>query len=701
MRGKKTVLLLLLLAVAGWTLAGCTVLSLKGDPVAAVPNLGLLQMEPYQAEPSASAGAGTGHSYLRVDLWLDASQVMGGINPDPDSIYPHTGRKYREGGFHYRLKNATGWYENVLRNLLGAADGSQVRVLRFGNERIPDSALVSQGLAGKDDGAERLSSLRRDLLTYAVNPLPSLFAGMSAEDMAGSYYALGSPQLNQMAQFAADGGAELENPGQVSGMSNLLDKEVAAFAAGSPGQFGVPKTRSDSDFPLIYALQNIDLSRLSVITFDPAGLRRMAGTDNDGKPVQYIEELLRSRGVFEKGLCAGLYAFRLDYCGQMATIGPANLTEPLIWGKPIYNEKKREIKYIAGMPRILMGLVVGVPDQVDGYMAEFSGKLDRDPVLGGLRGPQEGELTYARAGQTVTQQPFGFAYWQTVIGRPSAGLYSQHTDGVALSLAEGLGTVERVHGLQTALLSPGENGKQGNRTLTLRFPLGQEDSGATMDLSKLQGAGVEVVSALLLTQTLPNTRENQREAGQGEQIVPLRDRLYVYTRKEGPLTGPDMPFLLKSIGPSQDGRELVAEIAVAGDSLKEGYYRLRLSADLTDEEVDWLPVDWIDGGQAIGVAISNEDIVRWESFTAFLAEKERGKGGVPRSLQHAWGSYTTKPYNGVQIPECPPVERAFGLAELASQLREAATAEKSAFVRYVVDVFVDNGSLMPTAVAGE
>lgn len=71
---------------------------------------------------------------------------MGGINIHEESVYPHFSRKYREGGFHYRYGSQVGMYEGVLRCLLAAAEGSRVRVLRAGNERLPDEAL--QALAG-------------------------------------------------------------------------------------------------------------------------------------------------------------------------------------------------------------------------------------------------------------------------------------------------------------------------------------------------------------------------------------------------------------------------------------------------------------------------------------------------------------------------------------------------------------------------
>ena len=146
------------------------------DSASAAPDLRLLEWPAMSdAVPDETEAPASGAPLL-VDLWLDASQVMGGINIHEESVYPHFSRKYREGGFHYRYGSQVGMYEGVLRCLLAAAEGSRVRVLRAGNERLPDEAL--QALAGS--GAEARASVTRDLLTCAMNPLPSFFAGLSA-----------------------------------------------------------------------------------------------------------------------------------------------------------------------------------------------------------------------------------------------------------------------------------------------------------------------------------------------------------------------------------------------------------------------------------------------------------------------------------------------------------------------------------------
>ena len=108
----------------------------------ALPDLRLL-VQPFYEEPeTAEKDTETASSSMRLDLWLDASQTMGGVNPNEESMYPHSSRKYREGGFHYRYQHETGMYETLLRCMLSGVEGSRVRLLRCGNERLPDKYLL-------------------------------------------------------------------------------------------------------------------------------------------------------------------------------------------------------------------------------------------------------------------------------------------------------------------------------------------------------------------------------------------------------------------------------------------------------------------------------------------------------------------------------------------------------------------------------
>jgi membrane-associated protease RseP (regulator of RpoE activity) len=107
-----------------------------------------------------------------------------------------------------------------------------------------------------------------------------------------------------------------------------------------------------------------------------------------GKPVPYVRQLLEERGIFDQGLAVGLYVFQLDYLGQLASIGAADLREPLIWGKPIFDAKKRQVEYMAPMPRLALALVIGEKTRVDGYMKNLNNRLDSDEALKGMLAAQ-------------------------------------------------------------------------------------------------------------------------------------------------------------------------------------------------------------------------------------------------------------------------------------------------------------------------
>ncbi|MEG2314638.1 MAG: hypothetical protein RSC91_00385 [Clostridia bacterium] len=657
--------------------AGCTALAPKDGGGAASLPMRVLAMPAYQAQEDAAQSASTGH--LRVDLWLDASQLMGGINQSAESIYPHMSRKYREGGFHYRYGGQAGWYENVLRDMLIAAGDSRVRVLRCGNERLTDQYLAGMGLAA--NGADALRSVRRDLLTYAIDPMPTLFAELSGENMAGSFYALGTEKLNQMSRFAADDGAELENPGQVSRMSQALDAQIAALRTGNASDMSA--VGSETDAPLIYALQNIDLTRLSVITFDPAGLRRLSGIALDGAPIAYVEQLLRERGVFERGLSVGLYAFTLDYMGQMSSFGAADFSEPLLWGRLRYNSRTYLSDGVQPMPRTLLALVVGKPVQLRGFTDALNRQLSADDALKGLRGPENGGLVYAANGQTVEQQPFAFECQFTVVERPSVQGYAQDTVGAALAVTEGEGTVAVENGLNTAEVAA----DGADRALTLSFPVQELPNGVAVDWSKLVNARVEVQSALLLAQIVPNTAGARERLGAEAQVIALRDQLYVFALRNAPFaeTPEDSPFTLRSIAVSDDGKALSAVIAADGRRMQAGYYRLLVSADLTGEQLTWPSVEW---ENRLNTTITKEQIAAWEAFTAMMTQYDRDAALVPKQFQHAWGAAGSRAYHGMPIPDFPPVYLAPGLSELAEQLRAAANVREVPCVRYVFDVFV-------------
>ena len=673
--GKKLAVCLLALAL----LTGCSRWKVEGRTVEASPALELLSMPAYEETAEAVPTAVSSEAEpLRVDVWLDASQVMGGVNEHEDSIYPRASAKYRQGGFHYRYQDQVGWYENVLKDVLTAAEGSRTRLLRAGNERLADGFLRSQGFDGTE---KQLRSFRRDLLTYAIDPMPDVFSGFSSEKMTDSFYALGSPLMNQMERFAGDGGALLENPGRVEQMSQALQDFVAAFHQKKqepPAEYSA--VEKDDDSPLFYALQNLDTSRLSIITCDPAALRRLTGTEVSGTPVDYLEEILQERGIFDQGLMVGLYVMQLDYMGQMTSFGAADFAEPLLWGRPDYAEN-RTTQGAMPMPRILLMLAVGQPEQVRAYTKKLNALLEADASLQGTRGPEKGQLCYAAHGETVTQEPFSFFYEYTEIQRPSAGLYTQRADGFTVQTEQG--TVSRENDLYTVRLT----GREGREEINLRWPLQAVEGAETLDLSQLTGTSVRAIDSLLLDSVLPNTPETAEDSREDRQVLTLRDKRYIFVRQNDPFADgkEENPFALTEIRWNRENGQLEVNLQVDYVKLKSGYYRLEVETSLSGKQILWPKVEWID---RLGTEITNSQISTWESFTQHLYRCGQRLKNVPKQFDHAWGPATSKPYQDVAIPDFPPVYRALHLQELVQQLREGANVENVPLIRCVFDVFV-------------
>ncbi|MDD3333963.1 MAG: hypothetical protein PHI98_00460 [Eubacteriales bacterium] len=680
-RWKRLGLLLCLCTLL--SLEGCAMLNVEGEIVSVKPALQLLSMPPYEDVEAQAEEAKEAAAPLRIDLWLDASQLMGGINESPDSLYPHTSRKYRQGGFHYRFDGQVGWYEQVLRTLLSVAGESQTRLLRVGNERLPDSFLQGMGLSFAD--AEEARSLRRDMLTYAVDPMPDIFEGFSSESMEDSFYSLGSPQANQTARFSGKNAELLENPTKLSLMNDALNAQIEAFDTEGADLSALSAVGDDLDSPLLYALSNLDLSRLSVITCDPATLRKLSGNAADGSPQAYLQQVLEERGIFDRGLSVGLYALQLDFLGEMTSFGAADFSDPLIWGRLNYNSRSKSPDAALPMPRILLMLVIGGDSQVRSYTDTLTMLLSNN--ITGLRGPQEGQLSYTRNGQTITQQPFSFWLKYTEIKRPSAGYYTQHTQGAALSVSNGTVTPEGE--LFTASLATEEASPS---TLTFSWPAASLPDGLSLDISRLSNLKAEVIDSLLLSEVAANSPNTIVTQTSGTQSIALRDKLYLFKRQTTPFAKhPEQnPFTLSSVALSNDGAVLEATIEVNQALLKPGYYRLRLSADSVGEQFEWPEVSWAqDGGSSLSTVITNEQINEWESFSAVLTRYARASSTIPRQFDHAWGGYTDKAYKGTVIPDFPPVYLAPHLSELLSQLRTAARPGTSPYLRCVFDVFVD------------
>lgn len=671
-----------LLCLCSCSLQGSLPAALQPSPqmsASNLPDLRQLRMPAAQQNPWQAPASSTDASALQVDLWLDASQVMGGVNPHADSLYPHRSNRYREGGFHWRYENETGWYENLLRDLLAAAEGSRIRVLRSGNERITDEGLLSSGLA-TDGSIDSLRSLRRDLLTYAIDPMPTLFSTFSAENMQDSFYSLYTPKMNQLPALVANGSqALLENPAQAQQMSDYLGSLIAAYN---------PKKNADAllfpdDFsPLMQSIANLDMNRLSVITCDPLTLRRLSGTAVDGSPVHYLQQLLADRGIFEQGLSVQLYTFRLDYMGQIHTLNAADLSQPFIWGRLDYVQNKNLVKGPLPMPRTMLMLVVGKPAQVMQYTAALNQKLDSDPALKGLRGPDKGQLTYSIGGETITQQPFTFAYEQTAIQRHGVEPYTN--DESTITLTKGQGALLTDAAQPTVALA---SDQPGACQVTVTWPVNSLAGGLTLDTDQLSSLRIEGVSSLLLSGTQPNTPDHQPT--EGVQTLTLRDTLYQFTYTEDVA---QLPFIAQPLRLTDDGATLEASFTCNAADLTPGYYRLLLRADITGTQLSWPEVSWISQWNA---NITNEQIASWEQMADMLTDYARHSSNVPYHFWHAWGETSGMLYRDMVVPDCPPVYAAPRLGELFTQLRDAASIDTLPFIYFQLDVFVAPQNQLP------
>ena len=488
--------------------------------------------------------------------------------------------------------------------------------------------------------------------------------------MTDSFYSLGTPMLNRISAINT---RLLENPTLTGRMDTALEQQIRSIQKGWDDT--LTDLADDNDSPLLYALDNIDLSRMTVITCDPASIHRLSAVDDAGEVHQLMEELLEERGVFDAGLSVGLYAFQLDYMGQMSSFGAADLDEPLLWGRIDYNTYTGETGDLMPMPRTLLTLVIGSPAQVEQFTSALDAQLAASETLKELRGPQNGQLTYTANGQTIVQEPFGFAYEYMVISRAQVEQLSQYTPGAALSAEDAEVNVNGT--LHTVTLKP-VDGVQPDRTLTLTLPLSALSSGMSMDAAQLDNIVLSVEDALLFSHTLPNHPDTILP--EDAQTITLRDKVHVFSK-----LSPESPVSCAAL--SSDGQMLSIQLKVHGDMLTPGYYRLLLSADLPADSMDWQTPAWI---TSLNANITNEQIASWEYFTELLSKHERKRAFISRQYQHAWGDATNKSYYGQPVPDFPPVTLAPGLSEMVRQMQSSAHPATTPYIRFVFDLYVTN-----------
>ena len=203
--------------------------------LAASPDLGTLRYIPPQA-PTAELSETTqpGNRVIPLDLWMDATPNMGGINLVEDTLYPTgSSAKYYQGGFHYlwqdNYREFHGWYVDLLTALpeLLGPQRSQVRMLRYDDGLFSPELLDRHGLTAST--LEAAASLQRDLRTWATRATGETFTEM-VQPGPENFYAPGTASAARADQV------QLENPAQAQALLAAQQEGLAQPAVSQGGQ---------------------------------------------------------------------------------------------------------------------------------------------------------------------------------------------------------------------------------------------------------------------------------------------------------------------------------------------------------------------------------------------------------------------------------------------------------------------------------
>lgn len=232
--------------------------------LAASPDLGTLRYIPPQA-PTAELSETTqpGSRVIPLDLWMDATPNMGGINLVEDTLYPTgSSAKYYQGGFHYlwqdNYREFHGWYVDLLTALpeLLGPQRSQVRVLRYDDGLFSPELLDRHGLTASTP--EAAASLQRDLRTWATRATGETFTEM-VQPGPENFYAPGTASAARADQV------QLENPAQAQALLAVQQEGLALQQAGDPSAL---VNREEGGSHLLTALRYLDPTHLNLITLD-------------------------------------------------------------------------------------------------------------------------------------------------------------------------------------------------------------------------------------------------------------------------------------------------------------------------------------------------------------------------------------------------------------------------------------------------
>lgn len=650
----------------------CFVLALTLLPALAlaqgVPDLSLLVYEtPERMAPMEATGAARAR-IIPIDLWLDGTENMGGINGIEGTIYQGAEESIYSGGFHYLQsygwggKELHGWYLDILTalpTLLG--DGQATwRVMRYGDEKISDELLGEFGL----DPA-RGASLRRDLMTYANGVDAQLFREM-VQPTAANFYGLGTEGMERIGMLD-----DVEN---ADCREALAAAQAALLARAREGSAGAVMDREAGESHFLQALESMDTTRLNVLTLDTWSLGNDQAARGDTLTSVY-QETLEALDLFAgQGLAVTFFALRLDYVGSITSYGMLRPQEAMHWGRLLQAENGRYKE--CAMPRDMLMILIGREDEVD----EVAGRLERflqtDETLNDAQGrgfhPGDGAVVavnYFYDDELYERTNFTFAYDRGDL-RPEQVTAATEADAAVLLSG---GTEWVVH--------PKADGGYSDQQLTITAPLTEAMRALGVTAESLIGTA-ELADSLVLTQTAANAPETvaalREEAG--VQVIPLRDRLYIFRAAEA---------LDMQLSARVESDQLTVTVTLPGAQLAPGYWTLHVSCRQPDGAAA-LPAAFPFADEAWNYETGERMPTQWLDMPARIAASaDDVRRRLQSGLRHAWCVGNERTTLG-QTPNIPPVFRLLNAERLTDAFRQAAVQGEKLILDVQVTIRVDN-----------
>lgn len=713
---------------------------------------------------------------IAVDLWLDASPSVAGINTalHNDFLYNNDAltTKYVEGGFQYRFQESEkstlyeGWYITLLQTLnsaartaVGGRSGDRgVRVLRYSDEALSREFLagnvsgVNDLLSGLLPGeqASLLSSVRRDMMLYAVNPTADTFRSMFGDPISytkssasewktyykekKTFYNSGANENAYVVKVETDDlkKSYLSNPELADAMAKAEKEANIQFAQGNTAFYlGADDAGSlffEKDDPglsgmygLRYALENMDYSHLNIITCDTINFP--VESDMNG-----ITETLQRYRVFQQGLSVAVLGVRLDYIGFVSAVGETRLNQAMRWGKTM--KSNNGAKILCQMPRRMLVLMIGSDSEVGSLMAQltdYSGyegqtltsNLLGSDIFGGKRGVDVGSKTiyndelafckYVPLGQQQAVYPVKFTFDYKYLYIHSNKTVAATAEKLALVVDENEASDKAASGyaLQgtlydekadtvTAVLAGADvkTGVPADHMIDVTVTV----SNVSSEDVKKDGFTVTILESLLFDQTLPLTRDlldqiNAQETGGQYQYQVSRDRVYRYLYSDEASNGGGAFSVADA---RLNGDQMTIRLSCAGASLLPGLYRVGISLATTGSS------------DSEGSSDSKDSDVKTEQATWY------GKDGnwnfsLVASDVDKWNkisastAYLNKKDKILYLmgfgespieevtPDVLPVDRLVNLTNLIEQIKEATKGSDAKVSQLAVfDVFVSN-----------